>query len=194
MALRGDFTGAIGFLKQALELAENAAASKPNHPFLRGHIVQCKEKLGDAYHDLRDNDRALPYLEKSLRLTIAIQDKDPESGTRCRSVRNAWEITGFKPAILPRRRRCMSKCSKQLNRRPAAIPGIDSCRKGWHFLTPKSARHTTFCNNMMKRPERIRKPQRSVASLACGALEQQMGGLLRCAGLLHLSVLPAAKK
>jgi serine/threonine protein kinase len=94
LAMRRQFQPAISFLVEALELAERAASTQPDHPVLRDHVIQCMEKLGDAYHDLRDNDRALPYFEQTLQRTLAIHTKNPESADACNALSYSYERLG----------------------------------------------------------------------------------------------------
>jgi len=77
-----------------LELAEKASAQQPDNTVLRDNIVLCNEKLGDAWHDLRNNDRALSYFEKCLRLTLVQREEDPESSEVWNSLSFCYERLG----------------------------------------------------------------------------------------------------
>jgi len=63
-SMRRQFKPAIEILNEALPLAEQATQAFPDALVYRRHEVHCNEKLGDAYHDLHQNDRAFVYFQK----------------------------------------------------------------------------------------------------------------------------------
>jgi len=93
-AIRRQFQQAIDIFNEAISLAEQAAAASPELSALRRHEVHCNEKLGDAYHDLGQNDRAFPYFQKTLQMTAAMHKEDPSSAEACNSLSFAYERLG----------------------------------------------------------------------------------------------------
>lgn len=124
-AMRRQFPTAIGFLQEALPLAEQAAAGRPDSMDLRGNVVHCNEKLGDAYHDLGQHDRALPYFRKTLQMTTAMCDADPTSAVAynslsfaCERLGNHWMQTGDPAQALEMYTRMLSTVEMAIERDP----------------------------------------------------------------------------
>ncbi len=93
-AMRRQFKQAIGILNEALPLAEKVVVASPDVFVFRRHEVHCNEKIGDAYHDLRQNDRALSYFQKTLQMTTAMRDENDTSSEAWNSLSYSYERLG----------------------------------------------------------------------------------------------------
>lgn len=79
LAAKRQYMDSIPYQEQGMELAIECLEKEPENSAIRQRIMACREKIGDAWHDMGKHGVALPYFEKNLSELQRLLEKEPDS-------------------------------------------------------------------------------------------------------------------
>lgn len=76
LAAQRQFEESISFQQQGLELALQCLEKQPENSAIQQRILACREKIGDAWHDLGQHDKAFPFYDENLTTILRLIDEN----------------------------------------------------------------------------------------------------------------------
>jgi len=142
-AMNSNFRESLPHYAEAEQICRRLVDADPADLDFHLRVAECVERSSDAYHDLRENARALPCFEESLKISQMMVAREPESsywqasmGFSHERLGNHWFQEGQREKACEHYLKMMEFNTKALEMDPASL----DCKEGVRIANMKLAK------------------------------------------------------